>query len=82
MWRRCLESKNIVRHAHWGYEFPVGGVAALDPDGGGVVSAGGVGLIQLLADHRRLVSSLLFQFLARFQFRSEYSSYDKGTLAR
>lgn len=29
--------------AHWGYGFPVGGVAAFDPDEGGVVSAGGVG---------------------------------------
>jgi len=29
--------------AHWGYGFPVGGVAAFDPREGGVVSAGGVG---------------------------------------
>jgi tRNA-splicing ligase RtcB len=29
--------------AHWGYGFPIGGVAAFDPDKGGVVSAGGVG---------------------------------------
>ncbi|MDP3842014.1 MAG: RtcB family protein [Oxalobacteraceae bacterium] len=29
--------------AHWGYGFPIGGVAAFDPDCGGVVSAGGVG---------------------------------------
>jgi len=29
--------------AHWGYGFPVGGVAAFDPKQGGVVSAGGVG---------------------------------------
>ncbi|HET8700555.1 MAG TPA: RtcB family protein [Nitrococcus sp.] len=29
--------------AHWGYGFPVGGVAAFDPARGGVVSAGGVG---------------------------------------
>ena len=28
---------------HWGYGFPIGGVAAFDPDAGGVVSAGGVG---------------------------------------
>ena len=39
----------IVKHscampdAHWGYGFPIGGVAAFDPDEGGVVSAGGVG---------------------------------------
>jgi len=29
--------------AHWGYGFPIGGVAAFDPAAGGVVSAGGVG---------------------------------------
>jgi len=28
---------------HWGYGFPIGGVAAFDPDAGGVVSPGGVG---------------------------------------
>ncbi|HEY5774628.1 MAG TPA: RtcB family protein [Xanthomonadales bacterium] len=29
--------------AHWGYGFPIGGVAAFDPVQGGVISAGGVG---------------------------------------
>lgn len=29
--------------AHWGYGFPIGGVAAFDPEAGGVVSCGGVG---------------------------------------
>jgi len=29
--------------AHWGYGFPIGGVAAFDPELGGVISAGGVG---------------------------------------
>jgi tRNA-splicing ligase RtcB len=29
--------------AHWGYGFPIGGVAAFDPKEGGVISAGGVG---------------------------------------
>jgi tRNA-splicing ligase RtcB len=29
--------------AHWGYGFPIGGVAAFDPELDGVVSAGGVG---------------------------------------
>jgi len=28
---------------HWGYGFPIGGVAATDPEQGGVVSPGGVG---------------------------------------
>ena len=29
--------------AHWGYGFPIGGVAATDPDREGVISPGGVG---------------------------------------
>jgi len=33
----------VMPDAHWGYGFPIGGVAAFDPDEGGVVSAGGVG---------------------------------------
>src|SRR5437016_8812441 len=28
---------------HWGYGFPIGGVAATDPNEGGVISPGGVG---------------------------------------
>jgi tRNA-splicing ligase RtcB len=29
--------------AHWGYGFPIGGVAGFDPTQGGIISAGGVG---------------------------------------
>src|ERR1019366_8081733 len=32
----------LLPDAHWGYGFPIGGVAAFDPDQGGVVSSGGV----------------------------------------
>ena len=28
---------------HWGYGFPIGGVAAFDPEKGGVISPGGIG---------------------------------------
>ena len=28
---------------HWGYGFPIGGVAAMDPEEGGVISPGGIG---------------------------------------
>ena len=38
-----VEASFAMPDAHWGYGFPIGGVAAFDPDGGGVVSAGGVG---------------------------------------
>jgi tRNA-splicing ligase RtcB len=33
----------VMPDAHWGYGFPIGGVAAFAPEEGGVVSAGGVG---------------------------------------
>ena len=33
----------VMPDAHWGYGFPIGGVAAFDQDRGGIVSAGGVG---------------------------------------
>jgi len=38
-----VEAAYAMPDAHWGYGFPIGGVAAFDPDLGGVVSAGGVG---------------------------------------
>jgi tRNA-splicing ligase RtcB len=38
-----VEASYVMPDAHWGYGFPIGGVAAFDPDRGGVVSAGGVG---------------------------------------
>jgi tRNA-splicing ligase RtcB len=33
----------VMPDAHWGYGFPIGGVAGFDADEGGVISAGGVG---------------------------------------
>ncbi|MFL6712130.1 MAG: RtcB family protein [Sulfurifustis sp.] len=38
-----VKASYAMPDAHWGYGFPVGGVAAFDPDEGGVISAGGVG---------------------------------------
>jgi tRNA-splicing ligase RtcB len=38
-----VDAAYTMPDAHWGYGFPIGGVAAFDPDAGGVVSVGGVG---------------------------------------
>jgi tRNA-splicing ligase RtcB len=38
-----IRASTAMPDAHWGYGFPIGGVAAFDADEGGVVSAGGVG---------------------------------------
>src|SRR5215217_2386935 len=38
-----IEPALTMPDIHWGYGFPIGGVAAFDPQNGGVVSPGGVG---------------------------------------
>ena len=38
-----VKASYAMPDAHWGYGFPIGGVAAFDPEEGGIVSAGGVG---------------------------------------
>jgi tRNA-splicing ligase RtcB len=38
-----VDAVYVMPDAHWGYGFPIGGVAAFDPVAGGIVSAGGVG---------------------------------------
>lgn len=38
-----VQASYAMPDAHWGYGFPIGGVAAFDADQGGVVSCGGVG---------------------------------------
>ena len=38
-----VQTCHVMPDAHWGYGFPIGGVAAFDAEKGGVISAGGVG---------------------------------------
>jgi len=38
-----VKASYVMPDGHWGYGFPIGGVAAFDPEQGGVISAGGVG---------------------------------------
>ena len=40
-----VKASYAMPDAHWGYGFPIGGVAAFDPDEAGVVSARGVGFV-------------------------------------
>jgi tRNA-splicing ligase RtcB len=53
--------------AHWGYGFPIGGVAAFDPDEG-VVSAGGVGF-DISCGVRTLLTGLRRDDIVRVQAR-------------
>ncbi len=45
---------------HWGYGFPIGGVAATDPDQGGVISPGGIGF-DINCGVRLIRSNLTFE---------------------
>lgn len=38
-----VDAAMTMPDAHWGYGFPIGGVAAFDANEGGIISAGGVG---------------------------------------
>jgi tRNA-splicing ligase RtcB len=52
-----VQASYAMPDAHWGYGFPIGGVAAFNPDQGGVVSAGGVGF-DISCGVRTLVTGL------------------------
>ncbi|HXV24159.1 MAG TPA: RtcB family protein [Alphaproteobacteria bacterium] len=61
-----VEAAYAMPDAHWGYGFPIGGVAAFDPDEGGVVSAGGVGF-DISCGVRLLLTGLLRSAVAAIQ---------------
>jgi tRNA-splicing ligase RtcB len=78
--------------AHWGYGFPIGGVAAFDADNGGIISAGGVGfdiscgvrtlltgltLDQIQAVKARLADALFHKIPAGVGSRGKLSLNDK-----
>ncbi|MGB9712334.1 MAG: RtcB family protein [Dissulfurimicrobium sp.] len=49
--------------AHWGYGFPIGGVAAFDPDQDGIISVGGVGY-DISCGVRTMITGLTRQEIA------------------
>jgi len=63
-----VKASYAMPDAHWGYGFPIGGVAAFDPDQGGVVSAGGVGF-DISCGVRCLHTGLTFEDLKPLQTR-------------
>jgi tRNA-splicing ligase RtcB len=70
-----VKASYAMPDAHWGYGFPIGGVAAFDPEKGGIISAGGVGfdiscgirtvLTGLTIDEVEPVKGKLAELLAR-----------------
>ena len=80
---------------HWGYGFPIGGVAAFDPAAGGVVSPGGVGYdincgVRLLASSlvaadleplvERLADALFYRVPSGIGSRRQAQRLDAGSL--
>ncbi len=59
-----VQASYAMPDAHWGDGFPIGGVAAFDPEEGGVVSAGGVGF-DISCGVRSLHTALLRQDIER-----------------
>ena len=52
-----VDASFAMPDVHWGYGFPIGGVAATDVEAGGVISPGGVGF-DISCGVRLLLSSL------------------------
>src|SRR5262245_20578343 len=72
---------------HWGYGFPIGGVAATDPEEGGVISPGGVGYdINCLSQNSHILHDLgytrLIGEMAEEWRDAELSCFDLGTSRR
>lgn len=73
---------------HWGYGFPIGGVAATDPNSGGVVSPGGVGfdigcgvrLVRSELDFNQDVKPLLKELTATLGRRAPRGVGGKGRM--
>jgi tRNA-splicing ligase RtcB len=69
-----VKASYVMPDAHWGYGFPIGGVAAFDPDQGGVVSAGGVGF-DISCGVRTMLTGLSLDDVRRVQHALADSLY-------
>ncbi|HLN88219.1 MAG TPA: RtcB family protein [Candidatus Limnocylindrales bacterium] len=63
-----VKASYAMPDAHWGYGFPIGGVAAFDADKGGVISAGGVGF-DISCGVRSLLTGLTLEQVERVKKR-------------
>lgn len=63
-----VKASYAMPDAHWGYGFPIGGVAAFDADDGGVISAGGVGF-DISCGVRTLLTGLTLSEVQRVKGR-------------
>jgi tRNA-splicing ligase RtcB len=63
-----VKASYAMPDAHWGYGFPIGGVAAFDAEKGGVISAGGVGF-DISCGVRTLLTGLNMENVQRVKER-------------
>lgn len=61
-----VSASYVMPDGHWGYGFPIGGVAAFDAERGGVVSAGGVGF-DISCGVRCLMTNLTRQDIEQYK---------------
>ncbi len=59
-----VQASYAMPDAHWGYGFPIGGVAGFDAERGGVISAGGVGF-DIACGVRALTTGLTYDDFER-----------------
>ena len=71
-----IEPALTMPDIHWGYGFPIGGVAAFDPEEGGVVSPGGVGF-DVNCGVRLLTSDIEREELERHKRRLADALYEE-----
>jgi tRNA-splicing ligase RtcB len=71
-----IEPALTMPDIHWGYGFPIGGVAAFDPGQGGVVSPGGVGF-DINCGVRLLTSEIDKQELERHKIHLADALYEQ-----
>jgi tRNA-splicing ligase RtcB len=59
-----VKASYAMPDAHWGYGFPIGGVAGFDADSGGIISAGGVGF-DIACGVRSIVTGVTYDDVER-----------------
>lgn len=69
-----VKAAYVMPDAHWGYGFPIGGVAAFDAEEGGVISAGGVGF-DVSCGVRTMLTGLTVADIKRVQTQLADSLY-------
>lgn len=67
-----IKASFAMPDAHWGYGFPIGGVAAFNPEEGGIISAGGVGF-DVSCGVRTLLTRLRIHDVAPFKQQLAHS---------